>query len=475
MSQENDAPQAQHTGLVDPNVPADHGLSTLGLLMQLSGSLFAGMGALLLFTFLVLPSGRGSEKGMLLLIALASVARSIFHRLAGSDLLYRRQTLDGETTPLSGIKRYVLVALGHTVLVGLIFKFKLHTPGKETFALCLGLGLWPAVLFGLFQLPRFRRYQTELPIPEDKGFEGASVLMTVLGACGVLGTGAVLFMFIDKLDMLLSQGPGILLFVAIVMLFIRSIFHVQAGLSGLRETNIDRSVELANRYSNFGVIASFCAAGAVLLVSMMGRPNVGIIAAISGMCWLLLAWPMIIRRFFSDRQFVDLMAGEGASVHRRAPDAGLTGLGWLLLGWAVYSASLTLPMVLSSGFDNPMSAMMYKMAPLGGGTKWLSIGMIALQAWAGFELIRMSPLSRIIASGYALAAGAMTIYNTWPFLKGMAGGREMRMIMGNPDFFMVFVGVAIALVIPIATLVLVNRKITPTATARYKPSGAPQG
>ena len=52
------------------------------------------------------------------------------------------------------------------------------------------------------------------------------------------------------------------------MLVVRSFIHVQAGFSGLRETSVDRSVELANRYANFGVISSFCAGGALLFVMM---------------------------------------------------------------------------------------------------------------------------------------------------------------------------------------------------------------
>ena len=57
------------------------------------------------------------------------------------------------------------------------------------------------------------------------------------------------------------KGPGVLhLARARACCVVRSILHVQAGLSGLRETSVDRSVELANRYANFGVISSFCAA-----------------------------------------------------------------------------------------------------------------------------------------------------------------------------------------------------------------------
>ena len=51
----------QENRLVDPNVPADQGLSALGLLMQLGGSLFAGIGALGLFQFLIL-AGRARRE-----------------------------------------------------------------------------------------------------------------------------------------------------------------------------------------------------------------------------------------------------------------------------------------------------------------------------------------------------------------------------------------------------------------------------
>src|SRR5947208_10758445 len=99
------------------------------------------------------------------------------------------------------------------------------------------------------------------------------------------------------------------------MMVVRSFLHVQAGLSGLRETSIDRSVELANRYANFGVISSFCAGGAVLLFAMSTSLELGWLAAVCGMVWMLMAWPMVIRRFFSDRQFSDLLAGDAAPLH----------------------------------------------------------------------------------------------------------------------------------------------------------------
>jgi hypothetical protein len=480
MSQDLNAPQAQTTSLVDPNVPADQGLSALGLLMQLAGSVYAGFGALFLFVLLTAAAAMGGrgEAGMMILIAAASVARSFVHRMAGTDLLYRRQTLDGVANPLAGIKRYFLVSLGHTALVALVMKSKMHVPGKVVLAISAGLMVWPAVLAVMTQLPRFKRFGgSELPVAEDKGFEGASIFMIVFGACGTLAMGLVLYVFLDNVDSIMKQTVGLLLIASAVMLFIRSIFHFQAGLAGIRETSVDRTVELTNRYANFAIIASFCTGGALLLTFMMGRPDPSAIAIVCAISWLLLAWPMVIRRFYSERQFGELMAGDGASLHRRAPDAGLTGLGWLLLGLAAMQATSLLPQVIlgsSEGVGNKLAEMMYMFSPPGFRSVWWDVGMVALQAWAGFELIRMSPHSRIIGSSFAVVATALTLYVKWPMLKGI-GKVGFGGLGRNPGAVMMFVQLAIALVIPVTTLLLVNRKITPTATARYKPSGAPQG
>jgi hypothetical protein len=469
----------QENRLVDPNVPADQGLSALGLLMQLGGSLFAGVGALGLFQFLII-AGRsrgnaGSQLGMLIVLLAACVTRSIFHRQAGVDLLYRRGGLDGSVSPFAGIRRYILVAVIHTALLALLMKAKFHAPGKLVFAYSVGFLTWPAILAVLIQLPRFKRYETELPVSEDKGFEGAAILMTVLGTCGVLAGAIILYFMLDNAEALLKTTEGLILLGAMVMLFIRSVFHLQAGVAGVRETSVDRIVERTNRYANFGIIAAFCAGGAFLLTAMMNKPDPAALALISGICWLLLAWPMIIRRFYSERQFGDLMAGDDASLHRRAPDAGLTSLGWFLLVWAAASASSLIPQVIASGDGGGfggMAEMMSMMSSRGTGSIWWPVAVIALQAWAGFELIRMSGPSRIIACVYGAFAVFVTLVVQWDMIKHLGKSFDLG---GGPGEIFMYGTVAMSLVVPVSTLLLVNRKITPSATARYKPQGAPQG
>jgi hypothetical protein len=265
---------------------------------------------------------------------------------------------------------------------------------------------------------------------------------------------------------LMSQGPGVLLLVALVMLFVRSIFHVQAGLSGLRETSLEGSVDKANRYANFGVISSFCASGAILVMSMMGGMNIIVVAMVAGVCWLLMAWPLIIRRFFGERQFADLMAGEGGASHRRSPDAGLTGLGWLLLGHAMLSLTMLLPQLIGGREVMGIEAMKMAsiMGPIGTKSMWFNAGMVAFQAWAGYELVRMSGPSRMIAMVYAVVCGALTVWLMYPMLKQVSHMTRRF----APEMVTMFIPLAISLVIPIATLLLVTRKTAPVATARFK-------
>lgn len=462
--------------LVDAGVPADHGLSSLGMLMVLGGSVLAGYVAIIAVTMLFAMRGTGQTMWMFLVLGLC-VARSLMHRSAGTQLLYGDGALrdDGKTERMTGIKRYIIFGAAQSVVLGALLAGKFHIPSKIAAGITVALALWPATLFVLFQLPRFRRYKDELPLTEDKGFEGASILMTVLGTCGAVATGASLLFLLDMPGV--TKGAGILVVLALAMLVIRSILHVQAGIAGLRETSVDRSVELANRYANFGVISSFCAGGAMLMFVMSlagsggGDAMILALVMVCGMCWMLMAWPLIIRRFFSDRQFADLLAGDAAPIHRRAPDAGLTGLGWLLFAHAMFSAVFVIISLVAT--ESSEGRMLSAMTAIGGAmgmrSIWFSVGLVVFQAWAGFELVRMSPQSRIIATLFGVIGAAVTLYINYPLLKmfkniGRGFGNEQMMAIAP---------IAITLIIPIATLILVNRKIAPTARARFRTKPAP--
>ena len=458
-------------------VPADQGLSSLGLIIQLAGTLFAAYISLFMFmALMMMPRMGGGGEAMYIFLALgACIARSFFHRAAGTELLYGRRTLS--ETPVGsfgGVRRYIVVALIQTVVLALLLKMKFEAPTSAVIGVAGGLAAWPVILMALLMLPRFKRLEgAPLPIAEDKGFEGASILMAILGTCGAVAMGTILFMMLKMGGKAMQQGPMVLLLLSVAMLCVRSVIHVQAGLSGIRETSIDRSVELANRYANFGVISSFCAGGAILLMIMTVGMNVLGLAVIAGVCWMLMAWPLIIRRFFSDRQFADLLAGDGASLHRRAPDAGLTGLGWLLIAQAALGATFLIPQLVMGhagvGGDGMEKMITALAGPMGMRSVWFSVGLTVLQGWAGYELVRMSAQHKFIAVAYGVIATGLTVYMIWPIIemmkhsRGMFAGQELTMMIGP---------ICIQLVVPVATLLLVARKIAPTATARFKPRAA---
>ncbi|HEX7702953.1 MAG TPA: hypothetical protein VF403_19580 [Kofleriaceae bacterium] len=471
MTEPNQDPAV--VNLVDAGVPADQGLSALGMLMQLAGNVLAAYVALITFSLLFEMRGGGSSETLWAFLILGlSIGRSLLQRSAGSTLLYGDPNIQGGR--MRGVQRYIKFALAQSLLFALIFKFKFEVPAKATFAIFIGLVLWPALLAGLLTLPRFKRFNDDLPLTEDKGFEGASILMTMLGLCGVIATGTALIILFQMPARELQHGASVVLILSLCLLVVRSIMHVQAGVSGLRETSVDRSVELANRYANFGVIAAFCTGGATTLWVMSSAMNVAGLAIVCGMCWMLLAWPMIIRRFFSDRQFADLLAGDNAPVHRRAPDAGATWLGWFLIAHCALMMSFILPQIImgvdggGGGFGGRggamgLEGMMSVFGQTGMRSVWWSIGLYGLQGWAGFELVRMSAQSKTIASVFGIAGIAITLYINWPLLQMLkhAGGQ-----LGEGA--MMFGPLALAMVIPVATLVLVNRKIAPTAQARFR-------
>ncbi len=466
----------QGVGHAGARVPADQGLTSLGLLMQLAGGLFTVLCALLMFAAVLTLRNEGDHLatwGFVLLAA--SIVRSVHHRAAGTELLYgrRRVPLAGESmtqtvgaASIAGIRRYIVVAIAHTLLLVLVSKFIMETPTTLVLAGGAALLVWPAVLIIVLAAPRFRRFHRALPVSEDRGFEGASILMTVLGAAGICVSATMLFTFLQLPNVVLQQGPIVLVVLGTAMLLVRSVIHVQAGVAGLGDISIDRAVERANRYANFGVLSAFAAGATMLLFIVAISLDFSGLALVIAACWGLMAWPLIIRRFFSDRQFDDVMAGDQSPVLQRAPDTGLTALGWLLVAHAAMSMSVV---IFDVGSGHLNEGLLAKALALGGtiGTRsaWWNTGLLVLQAWAGCELIRGSSVSRIVATFYAVIGGAVSVYLSYPMISML---RHHAMEALQPSTIVLIMPLASALVLPVATLILVNRKIAPTARARFR-------
>lgn len=457
------------SGVVDlprAGVPADQGLTSLGLLMQLAGRASGALAALIA-TVVVLEAQVHRNTDWFLFAAAVCLARSQLHRIAGRELVYSRRTPDGGVAnPFDAIRTYIAFAIGHAVVLGVIATLELGATRRTGLGITAALALWPVVLTVGLQLRRFRPLHAGIPLGEDRGLEGASILMTILGACGVLSTAAIAMVLGQLPSHHLEHGWGAMLVVAFALLLIRSCLHLRAGLAGLRDASFDRPGELAARYASFGMICVVCVGGLLVLLAMSEGLPAGAIASVTVLCWLLAVWPMIVKRFFHHRQFAELLAGDRV-IHRRAPDAGLTGLGWLLVGHAVVVATLLIlaATIQPHGVGHALGSLLQLARPaIGRSALELGIGagIVGLELLTAAVLLRMEDYRRLIATMYALVAGGVAVVLAWPLVRSFGHHAiDLRMAIR-------LIPAAVQLVIPAATLVLVQRGAPLLARARYR-------
>ncbi|HEY4177342.1 MAG TPA: hypothetical protein VGM90_10935 [Kofleriaceae bacterium] len=435
------------------NVPRDQGLSTLGLIMQLFGTL---SGVLALALIVILAALGDLQWWGIIAFALTAV-RSKFHADAGAKL----------PAGFAGIRRYIHVALAHTVAMFAIDVIGFGGSLRLAIAGAVGLLVWPAALAVMIRMPRFSRFDAAVPLAEDKGFEGLAILMSVMGMTSAIQWGALLLVMLLSLSDIIELGDiyTIMFMIAVAALFVRSYIHVTAGLAGVRETNFARSVRLGNRYSIVGFTVALIVTGILVFFAIFELPDFLFFALIACACWMLLAWPMIVRKFVGERQLASLADND---VHHRAPDAGLTGLGWLLIANGMMTLSVLLPDLVGGsdavGASGVMVHFLAKLTLIDPTSVTWNLGLVAIELWAGIELVRMSSRFRLAATVYALATGAWATIHSWPPTSSFHALRHLA-----PEDIFVYVPVATNLVVPVATLLLVRRRTAPTAQARYRP------
>ena len=111
---------AEVVSLPSPGLPADHGLASLGLVMQLAGRTTAALVALLASLAWIDGRLRPHTAWLVVMIVLC-IARSQLHRAAGRDLTYGRHTAEGTAAdPFDAMRTYVGFALGQAVAIGAI-------------------------------------------------------------------------------------------------------------------------------------------------------------------------------------------------------------------------------------------------------------------------------------------------------------------------------------------------------------------
>jgi hypothetical protein len=293
--------------------------------------------------------------------------------------------------------------------------------------------------------------------------------MTVLGACGAVSTAAVILMLPALPNRQLEHGWGSMLVVVFVLLVVRSSMHVRAGLAGLREASLgprgfDGPTDLAARYTSFGIGIALCVGGALTLLATSRQIIPAAIASVAVVCWLLVAWPLAVKRFFHHRQFAELLAGDRV-IHRRAPDAGLTGLGWLLAGHAALTTAMMIAAatVERHGAGRELADLLAVLTG-GRGVSKLAIAAVVLEGIAAGSLLRMTVESRTTATVYALLAICVGLTALGPQFMDVFGGRYAY----DPRRVIELVWTAVQLVIPAATVALVHRAMIPAARASYR-------
>lgn len=441
-------------------MPADQGLGSLGLLMQLFGSLGVAVAAAVAIPA-ALYGGRASS--VLFFFALLYGVRAAFHRVAGSAVLYGT---GGH--PRRSVVTYLCVAACHSLVTLLLLRR--YVDDALLLRIAALLLAWPTVLLACVSLPGPGRLLARaVPTAEDQGFEGASVLMTVLGSAGVACAALLLAIALEipVLPGLPADSAGLVRLMALAacgLCLLRAVVHLRAGVHGAMGAGFDAHQARAARY---GSVGGATATGVSLLLAAAIAVSTGNLAMVfvAAICAreLLGAWPAILRRLHAERSFDVYLAGDRAPAFRRAPDAGMMALGWLLVAMgapALAQGLVALPSGAAAAWPVDPG-----MVALGDG--WRTLLAAGLQVAAGVALLRMSAHARRITAIYAmvaagLALGSATFALTDAFALGVGGTRD-----GLQALVMLarIAGAGIELAVPAAALWLVERTALPRAVA----------
>ena len=454
-------------GLVElpgAGIPADHGLSSLGLLMQLAGRTTAALTALVAMMFLLawrdLP-----HVTWLIVICAGSIGRSTLHCAAGRELIYPSRPA-ASTRPFVALRLYILAGIAHAILIGAMAP-ELGAAQPTAIGLAFALAVWPLLLTVVLRYLR-GSIDVALPLGEDRGLEGASVLMLVFGALGAVLAVALLFVIGSLRAEPIGHGWPMLLGWVFALLAIRAPMQLVAGLAGLAAgatgwyLQFERFGEVTARYTRFGLLSAV-GVGAVLIAFLPFHYDPATLLGAIAVTWLLLAWPRTLRGFLDDRRLGGIIEG-GRVDHRRAPDAGLTALGWLLVGHAAIATSV-LALLTAHPEATPLrrlgAELFASIVGRGSDGVILSAGVIGLELLAASALIRMADHRRLFASVYAGIAIAVTLALSWPTIGSFEHHRRLWVVLA-------LIPAACQLVVPLATLLLVHRRVEAGAHARYR-------
>ncbi|MGK0358836.1 MAG: hypothetical protein ACI9U2_001130 [Bradymonadia bacterium] len=421
----------------NPLLPADAGLSALGLMMRVGG----GFG-LWASVFLVIGSVSTRSSALVGLAFMLGIARSWAHGRAG----HRLQQSAPEATRALGV--YFGLVVVH--VAALLFVDANRPLAPVINALLLLTSAWPVIALSLLMRPSARRVLKAVRttrrriFPEDGGLIGAASLMAV---AGVVGSIVITLWCIIAVPFLARAGIfGIIAIALGLVLLGRSTLQALAGIRGLRRFTPARFQADASRYFTASIVTTILLC---LLTLVSGLEN-GIIALVMviPVGALSMLWPSIIRNVGSVELRPDLDDQDPTISASR--DNGVVTLGVVLCAMAGLSgAAAVSPLSGSAGMGMNVAA------PL-----WLSLGFVVITLWAGGECIAMSSRRKLAvcvyivaavgSAGYGLIESVMLIEKL-PALSGMRGGGVWISVLTS----------VVALALPTVVGVQALRKGTP--------------
>lgn len=354
--------------------------------------------------FLILPAIAMPTKGLryfLLGLVVTGIARSYFHFSAGGLL--------AQTHPnaLKAAGRYWKFGLLQSLVMPLLaLKF---VPGFEVgaaLAAILAFAVWPLAVMALTQRkPVTKAFNAWLEedgatlMPNDRGFQGAGVLMVLFGLMGCIFNLAYLTVIIPAFSQIFQVGTvGVLVFGLLIAGGVRSAIHLRTGQLTL-SADYERFASGVNRYLTWAVIwgVFFLA----LVFSVVGVGGLGALQYIILILAVMTMWPGHLAAIVN---VVAIWDDEDEDVPRgHAVDGGLSAVGFALIALGCFNVSALL-------FTTAGGASLDIFSDADSVEMWLKWASAAFTLWAGIELATMSQRYKVAGLAYAAVGIAGGIY-----------------------------------------------------------------
>lgn len=379
-------------------LPADAGLSALGILMRFGGGLGLWVGIYALIILLMMSLGLG----LVGLMALG-VGRSYLHGRAGRALAAARP--DGVRLAWG----YVAVGLVHTVA---LVPFADDLPAAFSGLIYVVMGLsasWPLVVAGLLLRPSAKGVVAAMQerrrriFAEDLGITGVAALMVAMGSVGMLLVAFWMVMMV-QVGTLKAGFFGWLTLMIGAGFLVRSFLHTRSGLGQLRR--FDPSAFRARNDQYFLVAMLTTGVVAVLMLFTAIQGGLAALLMIIPIVGLLMSWPNTVRDVGSVELRADLDEEDAPSI-RPARDQGLVMLGMVLLAYGAFGACNSAVLFV---LDVPELAELSG-SPMGlpQTATWQSLLTTATSLWAGVELVAMSPRRKLATVANLGIVATMTV------------------------------------------------------------------